>query len=158
MRSAGASLIFGRRGMAVLCALIFSATRWTAPAGSIRSPQRTTDKLEMVELCTCLRGYPRRGGHHAVSAELPDRIRRGRHRTIRCTKRSARGRKHAGIEHWLGFFHDKLETLFDYLPDASVTLDDQSTASRISRWDGIADQYDNRREALATKGAIDSVL
>ncbi len=26
------------------------------------------------------------------------------------------GRKHAGVEHWLPFFHDRLETLFDYLP------------------------------------------
>ena len=35
------------------------------------------------------------------------------------------GRKHAGVEHWLGFFQDDLETLFDYLPRATVTLDDQ---------------------------------
>ena len=26
------------------------------------------------------------------------------------------GRKHQGMEHWLPFFHDDLETLFDYLP------------------------------------------
>ena len=26
------------------------------------------------------------------------------------------GRKHQGAEHWLAFFHDNLETLFDYLP------------------------------------------
>ncbi|MCX8508711.1 MAG: transcription-repair coupling factor, partial [Rhodobacteraceae bacterium] len=30
------------------------------------------------------------------------------------------GRKHAGMEHWLPYFHDRLETLFDYLPGASV--------------------------------------
>ena len=28
------------------------------------------------------------------------------------------GRKHQGMEHWLAFFHERLETLFDYLPDA----------------------------------------
>ncbi|QFU08404.1 Transcription-repair-coupling factor [Rhodobacteraceae bacterium THAF1] len=67
------------------------------------------------------------------------------------------GRKHAGIEHWLGFFHDKLETLFDYLPDAAITLDDQVTPARLGRWDTIADQYDNRKDAMTKKGRVDSV-
>ena len=67
------------------------------------------------------------------------------------------GRKHQGMEHWLPFFHARLETLFDYLPQASVMLDDQVTASRLSRWEGIADQYDARREAMTAKGRMDSV-
>ncbi len=67
------------------------------------------------------------------------------------------GRKHAGIEHWLPFFHEKLETLFDYLPDATVTLDDQSAAMRVARWESIEDQYDARREAMSAKGRVDSV-
>ncbi|WP_377505388.1 transcription-repair coupling factor [Octadecabacter sp. R77987] len=67
------------------------------------------------------------------------------------------GRKHAGEEHWLGFFHDHLETLFDYLPDATVTLDDQFTAQRVARWDAIADQYDARREAMQQKSHMDTV-
>ncbi len=67
------------------------------------------------------------------------------------------GRKHAGIEHWLPFFHARLETLFDYLPDAVVVLDDQTKPARIARWEGIADQYDNRREALKTKSRMGSV-
>ena len=58
------------------------------------------------------------------------------------------GRKHAGSEHWLPFFHDGLETLFDYLPDASVTLDEQTTAARAARWDSVQDQYEARRHAL----------
>ncbi len=67
------------------------------------------------------------------------------------------GRKHSGAEHWLALFHDKLETLFDYLPDAPVMLDDQSTAHRLARWETIEDQYDTRCEALKAKGRIDSV-
>ena len=67
------------------------------------------------------------------------------------------GRKHAGIEHWLGFFQDNLETLFDYLPRATVTLDDQITPMRISRWDSIADQYSTRMHALSQKGRMDTV-
>jgi transcription-repair coupling factor (superfamily II helicase) len=67
------------------------------------------------------------------------------------------GRKHQGVEHWLPFFHDRLETLFDYLPGASVTLDDQSTPQRLSRWESIADQYDTRATALSQKGRLDTV-
>ncbi|PWE50433.1 transcription-repair coupling factor [Thioclava sp. NG1] len=67
------------------------------------------------------------------------------------------GRKQAGMEHWLGFFHEKLETIFDYLPDASVMLDDQIAAQQESRWDGIADQYDTRREAMTRRDRLDSV-
>ncbi|WP_320179058.1 transcription-repair coupling factor [Roseovarius pacificus] len=67
------------------------------------------------------------------------------------------GRKHAGIEHWLPFFHERLETLFDYLPGATVTLDDQVTPARLARWDGIADQYEARLHALKQKSREDTV-
>jgi transcription-repair coupling factor (superfamily II helicase) len=67
------------------------------------------------------------------------------------------GRKHQGIEHWLPFFHDRLEVLFDYLPDAPVTLDDQITPARLSRWEGIADQYETRKIAMGQKGRIDTI-
>ena len=36
-------------------------------------------------------------------------------------------------------------------------LDDQITAARLARWDGIADQYDARREAMTAKGRLDTV-
>ncbi|WP_299675190.1 transcription-repair coupling factor [uncultured Roseobacter sp.] len=67
------------------------------------------------------------------------------------------GRKHQGAEHWLPFFHDQLETLFDYLPDALITLDDQVPAARLARWDSIADQYETRRLAMANRSKMDSV-
>jgi transcription-repair coupling factor (superfamily II helicase) len=65
------------------------------------------------------------------------------------------GRKHAGMEHWLPFFHDRLETLFDYLPGAAVTMDDQTDAQRLSRWDTVADAYETRQHALTHKGRGD---
>ena len=67
------------------------------------------------------------------------------------------GRKHQGIEHWLPFFDEDLETIFDYLPDASICLDDQFNAARLARWDSVKDQYDTRRHALEQKSRIDSV-
>jgi len=67
------------------------------------------------------------------------------------------GRKHAGIEHWLPFFHEELEPLFAYLPEATIFLEDQTDAARLSRWESIADQYDARREAMRAKGRLESV-
>ena len=67
------------------------------------------------------------------------------------------GRKHQGIEHWLPFFHARLETLFDYLPGASVTLDDQSAAMRDARWVSVVDQYETRQHALKTKGRDETI-
>src|SRR5260370_6539718 len=41
------------------------------------------------------------------------------------------GRRHPGMEHWLPLFHDKLDTLFDYVPGAPVILEAQ--AEDVSR-------------------------
>ncbi|MFO7770972.1 MAG: transcription-repair coupling factor, partial [Roseovarius gahaiensis] len=67
------------------------------------------------------------------------------------------GRKHAGVEHWLPFFHERLETLFDYLPEATITLDDQVTPARLSRWDTIVDQYEARQHALQQKSRAGTI-
>ncbi|WP_299946370.1 transcription-repair coupling factor [uncultured Ruegeria sp.] len=67
------------------------------------------------------------------------------------------GRKHQGMEHWLPFFHEKLETLFDYLPGATISLDDQVTPARLARWDSISDQYETRRLALENRARMDTV-
>ena len=42
-------------------------------------------------------------------------------------------RRHPGAEHWLSLFHERLETLFDYLPSAAVTLDHGAEAARQAR-------------------------
>ena len=67
------------------------------------------------------------------------------------------GRKYQGIEHWLPFFHDKLETLFDYIPTATISLDDQFTPARLARWESVEDQYQTRMHALSQKGRMDTV-
>ena len=58
------------------------------------------------------------------------------------------GRKLAGMEHWLPWFHDGLENLFDYLPEASIVSDDRLDQVRDARWHTISEQFDARREAL----------
>ncbi|MEM9140562.1 MAG: CarD family transcriptional regulator, partial [Pseudomonadota bacterium] len=57
------------------------------------------------------------------------------------------GRKYQGMEHWVALFHEEMATLFDYLPKAPVTLDDQVEAARATRWDAIQDHYQSRQDA-----------
>ncbi|MER2508814.1 MAG: transcription-repair coupling factor, partial [Amaricoccus sp.] len=67
------------------------------------------------------------------------------------------GRKLQGYEHWLPFFHDGLETLFDYLPGAPVLLDDEVGPTRHARWEALADAYETRVAALAAKSRLGTV-
>ncbi|AYF01884.1 transcription-repair coupling factor [Paracoccus yeei] len=67
------------------------------------------------------------------------------------------GRKMAGMEHWLPWFHDRLESLLSYLPEASVVADDHLDQVRDARLHTIREQFDARREALARKGGTDTV-
>jgi transcription-repair coupling factor (superfamily II helicase) len=67
------------------------------------------------------------------------------------------GRKHQGYEHWVAFFHEAMETLFDYLPGAPLLLDDQVDATRLARWTSLRDQYETRVEAMGVKARIGTV-
>jgi transcription-repair coupling factor (superfamily II helicase) len=61
------------------------------------------------------------------------------------------GRQHQGMEHWLPLFHDRLSTLFEYLPGAAVTLDPLVDDARAKRLEQVADHYDARAQALERK-------
>ena len=61
------------------------------------------------------------------------------------------GRKHAGMEHWLPLFHEHLDTVFDYAPDALVFLAHQSEEAKTARLELIADYYETRRQFLTGK-------
>ena len=58
------------------------------------------------------------------------------------------GRRHPGMEHWAGLFHDAMETLADYLEGASVSLDYQAEEVLAARLEMIADHYEARREPV----------
>src|SRR3954471_19582655 len=62
------------------------------------------------------------------------------------------GQRHVGMEHWLPLFHERLETLIDYCPDAVVTSDHQINEAFESRWELIADYYDARVKVGAKGG------
>ena len=55
------------------------------------------------------------------------------------------GRRHPGMEHWVPLFHQGMETLLDYLPGVSCSLDHQAEDVLASRLEMIADHYEARR-------------
>src|SRR4051794_28998634 len=62
------------------------------------------------------------------------------------------GRRYPGMEHWLPLFHDKMETLFDYLPNTPVVIEPQGEDAARERFKQIIDYYDARREAMEHPG------
>ena len=61
------------------------------------------------------------------------------------------GHRYIGMEHWLPLFHEKLETLLDYAPEARIVLDHQAEEARDARLDLIAEYYAARRGFLDAK-------
>ncbi|MGK6357069.1 transcription-repair coupling factor [Sphingomonas sp. DT-207] len=58
------------------------------------------------------------------------------------------GRRLAGMEHWLPLFEDRLETLFEHLPDGVVIVRDTATEGAAQqRFEAIADYHQNRARA-----------
>jgi len=60
------------------------------------------------------------------------------------------GQRYPGVENWLPLFHERLETLLDYLPEAPVSLDHMAAESIRDRIEQITEHYDARVEALET--------
>ena len=118
--------------------------------------QRTTEKLSEIELApvseiilddAAIRRFRQNYRIEFGAAGLDDPL----------YEAISAGRKHQGAEHWLPFFHETLETLFDYLPEATVMLDDQIAPARQARWESIADQYETRKLAMGAKNRMDTV-
>lgn len=55
------------------------------------------------------------------------------------------GRRHVGMEHWLPLFHERLETIFDYLSDAAVILGYQVPEAAEARHELVQEYYQARR-------------
>jgi transcription-repair coupling factor (superfamily II helicase) len=65
------------------------------------------------------------------------------------------GVKFGGMEHWLPLFHDGLDTLFGYLPDAIVTLDHQADEAKEARFEQISEYYD-ARQSIQNQGIAEA--
>ncbi|RPI31178.1 MAG: DEAD/DEAH box helicase, partial [Hyphomicrobiaceae bacterium] len=58
------------------------------------------------------------------------------------------GQRYPGVEHWLPLFHERLETLFDYAPEAPLSFDHLAEEAVAERLALIEDHYKARVEGL----------
>jgi transcription-repair coupling factor (superfamily II helicase) len=61
------------------------------------------------------------------------------------------GRRFGGYEHWLPLFHERLETIFDHVPGAVVTLDHQAQEAVAARLEQVGEAHDARAEFAKRK-------
>ena len=57
------------------------------------------------------------------------------------------GRRHAGMEHWLPLFYERLDTLFDYCAGAPIVFDYHIDDAAEERFGQIKDYFDARKHA-----------
>ena len=118
--------------------------------------QRTVEKLKRIELApvseiildeAAIRRFRRRYRHEFGTGGEADPL----------YEAVSAGQKHPAMEHWLPFFHERLDTLFDHLPEgAFITLEEGLAARSLERWQMVNEQFHVRAEAMARKGRFDS--
>ena len=111
--------------------------------------QRTTGKIDKLTL--------RRVGEVPLDPASIERFRAGYTALFGVPSKNdvlyaaaSEGRRHNGIEHWLPLFHESLESILDYVPDAVVTLDHLAEEARDARLEMIAEYYAARRDREQT--------
>lgn len=53
--------------------------------------------------------------------------------------------RYNGMEHWLPLFHDRMETVFNYTPNAQIILDHHAADAYIDRIEQMRDFYEARK-------------
>lgn len=64
------------------------------------------------------------------------------------------GRRFPGLEHYIPLFHEHMDTLVDYLPDASISMDHQVPDILSARLEMIADHFEARKAPAREGEAI----
>ncbi|WP_312794415.1 transcription-repair coupling factor [Tianweitania sp.] len=67
------------------------------------------------------------------------------------------GRRFAGMEHWLPLFFDRVESIFDYLPDVPVIFDYLAREAISERHTLVTDHYEARKTQGSGKEFGDAV-
>ena len=107
--------------------------------------QRSGEALAELLAAAGRRGLPRRGLDHPLPRRLSRAVRQCRGRGPALCLGQRRAASIPGMEHWAGLFHERMETLLDYLPGASVSLDHQADDVLTARLEMIEDHYQARR-------------
>ncbi len=129
------------------CGSISSATRWTTIRSFDAQTQISEGELRGLDLVPVaefqlvtetIRRF-RTGYVAQFGAAAPDDL---------LYEAVSEGRRYPGMEHWLPLFHDKMETLFDYLPGSAFALEPLAEDAVRSRFEQIADYHEARVGAL----------
>ncbi len=114
--------------------------------------QRTTDKIDSVSI--------RPTSEFSLDEDSVARFRTRYRETFGVTgsddalyEAVSAGSRHPGMEHWLPFFHDRLETLFDFTGDVPCILDHQTEAAAEARLQLIDEYHDARVSVAGVAGA-----
>lgn len=62
-------------------------------------------------------------------------------------------RPYPGMEHWLPFYYESLDSLSDYTKGAALLLDYRIAAELAERWESISDYYGARQKNIGVKDA-----
>src|SRR5262245_28785971 len=113
--------------------------------------QRTTDQLRGIDLVPV--------AEFQLTTDTIRRFRTGYVEAFGAPSRDdllyeavSEGRRHPGMEHWLPLFHDRMETLFDYVPGAAMAIEPLAEDAAHERLAQIADYYEARKQALEMDG------
>ncbi|MEH6631929.1 MAG: transcription-repair coupling factor [Halopseudomonas aestusnigri] len=111
--------------------------------------QRTTGEAEILELKPV--------GEAILDEKTIESFRKGYRETFGAVAKEdplyeaiSEGRQYPGMEHWLPLFYGDLETLFDYLPEAVITLDGQAEEARDARIESVTDFFQARKSMEAS--------
>ena len=156
MPCAAASSTSSRRARRRRSASISSATRWRRSGRSIRRPSAPPGRVARLDLVPA--------SEAVLTEETIERFRQNYRAAFGAVlgndplyEAVSEGRRFAGMEHWLPFFYEKLETLFDYLPDAPVVVGHLVRGLPGDRLEQVRDHYEARREAAERSAAAGSV-
>src|SRR5215467_11096671 len=114
--------------------------------------QRTTDQLRALDLVPV--------SEFQLTTETIKRFRRGYVEALGAPTTDdmlyaavSEGRRHPGMEHWLPLLHERMESIFDYVPGSPVVLEPQDEDAGRERLDQIKDYYEARVQAQNEPGS-----
>ena len=144
----------GARGR---CGSTCSATCWRSARRFDPETQRTTEAVKRVELAPVSEVLLDEPAIERFRTRLPRAMFGAAGRDDPLYEAVSAGRKHQGYEHWLPFFHERLETLFDYLPGAPVVARRPDRGGARGALGGAARAVRRAGGALAAKSKLGTV-
>ncbi len=128
----------------------FGDTLEIDPQLSIRRRSARTEQLRALDLVPVARSPAHGRDDPPLPRAAMSRRSARRRRDDPLYEAVSEGRRYPGMEHWLPLFHERLETLFDYVPARRLCSSRWPRRPRASGFEQIADYYEARARGAAT--------